>query len=256
MFRSCPLIPTPDISERLDAGASRKSRSACRSPRTRQAARQSCEHTPAASRCRAPPDADSRRGTPPRKRDTAKANRPFCQPFLRLKAALPAACGLPSGEDGRGRESRIAALARASGRAATAARGRLFCFGNERAKPLAFPPKDQTEAAASLPAQALQRRRPRSGATQPAAWRRAERTTRLLRAAQRRSEASARPSAAGKERGESASGSAQKRRALRSARRGTERVHKKSRSICAPLPRCAPDRHRKGQNYRLGARSA
>lgn len=74
----------------------------------------------------------------------------FPNTSFRLKAALPAACGLPSGEDGRGRESRIDALARASGRAATATRGRLFCFGDERAKPLAFPRRSATEATASL----------------------------------------------------------------------------------------------------------
>ena len=53
----------------------------------------------------------------------------------------------------------------------------------------------------------------------------------------------------GQERGKSACGSAQKRRTLRSAQRGTECVFGKSRSSSH-----APDRHPKGQDYRLGSR--
>ncbi len=40
---------------------------------------------------------------------------------------------------GGGGKAESTPLARASGRTATATRGWLFCFGNERAKPLAFP---------------------------------------------------------------------------------------------------------------------
>jgi hypothetical protein len=57
---------------------------------------------------------------------------------------------LPTGGDGRGRISRIVAQERASGHDASVTRGRLFCFGNERAKPLAFPPNKGAEAI-SLP---------------------------------------------------------------------------------------------------------
>ncbi len=45
---------------------------------------------------------------------------------------------LPARMGGGGKAESLP-LARASGRTATATRGWLFCFGNERAKPLAFP---------------------------------------------------------------------------------------------------------------------
>ncbi len=51
---------------------------------------------------------------------------------------------------GGGGKAESPPLARASGRAATATRGRLFCFGNERAKPLAFP-LGQRNGCVSLP---------------------------------------------------------------------------------------------------------
>lgn len=53
--------------------------------------------------------------------------------------------------------------------------------------------------------------------------------------------------ASGQSRGESASGSVQERRALRSAKRGTERDLRKSRSFFH-----APDCDRNGQDYGLG----
>ena len=56
--------------------------------------------------------------------------------------------------------------------------------------------------------------------------------------------------ASGKESGKSASGSAQKHRTLRSAKRGKECDPKTSRSSSH-----APDRHPKGQDYRLGSHS-
>ena len=60
---------------------------------------------------------------------------------------------LPSGEDGRGRVSGIDALARASGRAATATRGRLFRFGKREGKALGVP-ANQTNGADQAPAAA------------------------------------------------------------------------------------------------------
>jgi hypothetical protein len=53
----------------------------------------------------------------------------------------------------------------------------------------------------------------------------------------------------GQSRGKSASGSAKKRRTLRSAKRGTECDLRESRSFSH-----APDCHRNGQDYRLGSR--
>ncbi len=156
---------------------------------------------------------------------------------------------LPSGEDGRGRESRIDALARASGRAATATRGRLFCFGNERAKPLAFPLNPRTKPI-RLPqpqrgtGNGTLARRDAGGrrvgkqsadkAVAPSAQRRQSKRTRVRRSH-------------GKERGKSASGSAQRRRAFRSAQRGTERVPKISRSFSGRPSPCASDRHRQAE---------
>ena len=52
-----------------------------------------------------------------------------------------------------------------------------------------------------------------------------------------------------KKRGKSASGSSKKRRTLRSAKRGIEYDPRKSRSVS-----CAPDRHPKGRDSRLGSR--
>lgn len=40
------------------------------------------EHKPTANHCHAPPVANNRRGIPPRKRDRAKANRSFPNPFF------------------------------------------------------------------------------------------------------------------------------------------------------------------------------
>lgn len=99
----------------------------------------------------------------------------------------------------------------------------------------------RTEASASRSRNAAQERRPCTARRRRAAWRRAERTTRPLRKAQRRQSQRARDRRPfGKERGESASGSARKRRALRSAKRGTERVPKILPLIYGrPFPFCS-----------------
>jgi hypothetical protein len=54
----------------------------------------------------------------------------------------------------------------------------------------------------------------------------------------------------GKERGESARGAARQRRALRSAKRGTERVPRSSRSFHGRPSPCASDRHRQAGTLR------
>ena len=114
----------------------------------------------------------------------------------------------------------------------------------------------RTEASASRSRIAAQERRPRTARRRRAAWRRAERTTRPLRKAQRRQSQRARERRPfGKERGESASGSARKRRALRSAKRGTERVPESSRSFFGRPSLYAPDSHPEGRDYRLGRHS-
>jgi hypothetical protein len=69
-----------------------------------------------------------------------------------LKVALQRHAALPSGEDGRGRVSRIVALARASGCAATATRGRLFQFWEREGEALGVPGNTKMEAVSfSLP---------------------------------------------------------------------------------------------------------
>ena len=119
-------------------------------------------------------------------------------------------------------------------RAKPATRGRLFCFGKREGKALGVPAHKET-GPVRLP-------QPQRGTSKGTLARR-DADGWCARASVRQ-----RPS--GKERGKSASGSAQKRRTLKE-RSGKERVLIKSR----PLSR-APDRHRNGQDYRLGARSA
>ena len=90
--------------------------------------------------------------------------------------------------------------------------GDYSASGNERAKPLAFPPGKETAPirCSQRRASGSLKRAPSHGATPPVRCRQAERTTRLLpRRGSAAVEASARPALTGKERGESASGSAQ-----------------------------------------------
>jgi len=151
---------------------------------------------------------------------------------------------------GGGGKAESPPLVRASGRAATATRGRLFCFGNERAKPSVFPLVQGTEPAGSTSRVAAQERHPCTVRRRRVAWRQAERTTRLLRhrrsAAGRSERASGAPR--GKERGKSASGSAQRSRTLSARSRGSVRPTS-SRSISAgrrtALAPC--DRHRQAE---------
>ncbi len=129
--------------------------------------------------------------------------------------------------------------------------GVYFGLGNERAKPLALQPTGNsagqalTEKRSGSPTTA-----PSHGATQtdgvPAS--RASDKAVARSAAPPSKRARARRSS-GKKRGESASGLEQAIRALRSAKRGTERVLNPSRSSSP-----APDRHPNGP--RLQARSA
>ena len=130
--------------------------------------------------------------------------------------------------------------------------GNYSASGNERAKPLAFP---------------LIRKRGRSGSPQPqrgtgngtlarrdADGRRDGKQSKdkaVAPSAQRRQSKRRRGRRSpGKERGKSASGSAQRLGTLKE-RSGKECSLRKSRSLFR-----APDRRPKGQDYRLGARSA
>jgi hypothetical protein len=112
--------------------------------------------------------------------------------------------------------------------------GDYSALGNERAKPLAFPSIGKRRRLASPSRHAAQATAPLHGAT-PAG---------------RPARGPVGQRASGQSRGKSASGSGQKYRTLRSAKRGTECVCKLSRSSSH-----APDRHPKGQDSRLGARS-
>ena len=121
---------------------------------------------------------------------------------------------------------------RASGRSPPLGGG-YSASGNERAMPLAFPPSKQTETVSLPKPQRGTKSAPLHG-VKPAGW--------CARAIVRQ-----RPS--GHERGKSASGSGRKRRPLRSAQRGTERVRQNSRSTSH-----APDRHPHGPGPRPGPR--
>ena len=68
------------------------------------------------------------------------------------------------GEDGRGRVSRIVALARASGQSPPHG-GNYSALGNERAKPLAFPPIRKRSRSGSHNRNAAQATAPLHGAT-------------------------------------------------------------------------------------------
>lgn len=114
-----------------------------------------------------------------------------------------------------------------------ATRGRLFPLWERKGKALVFPPNKRTDAI-GLPT-------PRRG-TKTAPLQRRNADGRPARGPLRQR-------VSGKARGKSASGSAQKCRAPRSAKRGTGRVRNFSRS---PFP--APDRHPNGPG--LQARSA
>jgi hypothetical protein len=70
-------------------------------------------------------------------------------PPSRRQAACLRPCGLPSGEDGLGREKRNRCPG-AGQRAKPATRGRRLRFGNERVKPLVFPPNQKWKRSASL----------------------------------------------------------------------------------------------------------
>ena len=129
-------------------------------------------------------------------------------------------------------------------RAPPATRGCLFRFGEREGKALGVPAraKGQRRSGAQRKEHRITKTAPSHGAMQtddvPASRVRDQAVAQsaappLKRARVRRS--------SGKERRESASGSAQRRRALRSAQRGTERVRKPSRSSSP-----APDRHPDG----------
>jgi hypothetical protein len=129
--------------------------------------------------------------------------------------------------------------------------GNYFSLGNERAKPLVFLLNQTIALVRRAPRRAAdQREAPSHGATQMGyvAASRARDKAVERSAAPPSKRARARRSS-GKSRGESASGLAQKRRALRSAQRGTECVLRYSRSS-SPLPIVT----RMGRDYRPGLR--
>ena len=153
------------------------------------------------------------------------------------------------GWEGEGKRNRCPG---AGQRAKPATRGQLFCFGKREGKALGVPTIPRNKGV-SLPPAATRHKNgtlarrdadgrcggKRSGdkAVVPKGQRRESLRTRARRPT-------------GKGRGESASGSAQKCRTLKE-RSGKECALGRSR----PLSH-APDRHRNGQDQRLGARSA
>ena len=125
--------------------------------------------------------------------------------------------------------------------------GVYFGLGNERARPLVFllKPRNSAGQALSDTRSGSSTTAPSHGATQtgdvPASRARDKAVARTAAPPSKRARARR---SSGKERGESASGSAQRRRALRSAQRGTERVPKRSRSSSPahhPRSRSSPE---------------
>jgi hypothetical protein len=116
-----------------------------RNPPARQAGRPESAHSRTASHFHSPLRASNRPDSPPHTPDTSTANRSFPNPL----GGKPRACGLPSGEDGLGREKRNRRPG-AGQRAKPATRGRRLRFGNERVKPLVFPPNQKWKRSASL----------------------------------------------------------------------------------------------------------
>lgn len=165
--------------------------------------------------------------------------------------------GLPSGKDGRGRENRNRCPD--AGKRARSDRhtGRLIRFREREGKALGVP-ANQRSGGDSLPSPRSGKKTVLShGATQTGgvAASRAKDEGVAPQAQPRRPQRARDRRPFGKERGESASGSARKRRALRSAQRGIERVpNPPARSFFRPpfplTPAIVTDRPRR--HRRLG----
>ena len=142
-------------------------------------------------------------------------------------ARMAPPCGLPSGEDGRGRENRKPMPWRGPAGASPPPGGICFGFGNERAKPLAFPRQGSRKRSAQTNGTPARREAAGRPARGPVGQR-----------------------ASGNERERSACGSAQNRpRPQERAARDRARPHN------LPLnSKTAPDRHPHGPG--LQARSA
>lgn len=152
---------------------------------------------------------------------------------------------------GGGGKTKIDALARASGRASDRHTGAsISVWGTRGQSPWRSAKRKQRRSGAQGQQSGSPTTAPSHGATPTGDVTASRAPARPLRKAQRRPSKRARARRSpGKERGESASGSAQKRRALRSAKRGKERVRQPSRSS-SPLPIVT----RMGRDYRPGPR--